>query len=235
MKRLVTDHHRLGIPLMYNVAQLQPPYLELALYTEWKRHTKQNRHIRSHNVYSVGRNNILGGPAETSFSRFRSRIRFLLWQRMGLEIALELITEEKKIAAEKPFIYRDNQAAIRSSEQPETTIRPICVSCDSGTHRNLHSQLEIHWIPANSGVPGNKATCLVAKVATGWRKKESRVLQSPNRPQLDNFTPYPLYTNQPYETELGRSRYKIRKRWKSRAHHIQMYHCARCILGVSNC
>lgn len=83
MKRLVTDHHRLGIPLMYNVAQPQPPYLELALYTEWKRHTKQNRHIRSHNVYSVGRSNILGGPAETSFPRFRSRIRFLLWQRIG--------------------------------------------------------------------------------------------------------------------------------------------------------
>lgn len=74
------------------------------------------------------------------------------------------------------FIYRDNEAAIHSSEQPKQPSDQYLLHEIAVLIGTLHSQLKIHWIPAHSGVPGNKAARLVAIVATGWKKKGPPVL-----------------------------------------------------------
>ena len=43
-----------------------------------------------------------------------------------------------------------------------------------GLLRSKNIQIELHWVPAHSGVDGNKKADKAAKESTGWRLKKHR-------------------------------------------------------------
>ena len=85
----------------------------------------------------------------------------------GLLMALELIVEDNGDG--KVLIFTDNQAAITSSEQPKQQSGQYLLQEIALRIETLPRHLEIHWIPAHSGVPGNESADIAAKEATGWR------------------------------------------------------------------
>jgi ribonuclease HI len=85
----------------------------------------------------------------------------------------------------KILIYTDNQAAIQTIERPR---------CRSGLYllaeiiemlevlRPKTRYIEISWIPAHTGIPGNEAADLAAKEATGWRNSNHGPKARPSAP-----------------------------------------------------
>jgi ribonuclease HI len=73
----------------------------------------------------------------------------------------------------KGVIFTDNQAAIRSISAPggqsgQYLINRAIYAIEKLKKRGF--DVQIHWIPAHTGVAGNEAADRVAKEATGWRK-----------------------------------------------------------------
>jgi len=67
-------------------------------------------------------------------------------------------------------IFVDNQAAIQSTERPagqsgQYILRRIVNAINLLHKRGVY--IELRWIPAHTGVPGNKAADILAKEATG--------------------------------------------------------------------
>lgn len=70
-------------------------------------------------------------------------------------------------------IFTDSQAAILSSHRPAQQPGQYILRLIVGFLRWLHYRgvrVEIRWIPAHIGVPGNEKADVLAKEATGWRK-----------------------------------------------------------------
>lgn len=81
-------------------------------------------------------------------------------------MTLDLVVEDN--SNRKVLIFTDNQVAITSSDQPKQQSGQYLLPRDRITNRNSSRQLEIHWIPARSEVPGNESADIVAKEATEW-------------------------------------------------------------------
>ena len=80
-------------------------------------------------------------------------------------MALDLAVEDK--SNQKVLIFIDNQAAITSSKQPKQQSGQYMLQEIALRIELLLRQLEIHWILAHSGVPGNKSVDIAGKKATG--------------------------------------------------------------------
>src|SRR5258706_4375139 len=95
--------------------------------------------------------------------------------RLALLTALEDWTEGNR--RKKVVIYTDNQAAIRAVHRPlgrsgayitHDIIRLIdCLQTAKGV------QVEIRWVPAHTGIPGNEEADVAAEEAAGWGPNES--------------------------------------------------------------
>ena len=87
----------------------------------------------------------------------------------GIIMALLLIAAHHQYS--KAIIFTDNQAAIRSIHSPggqsgQYLLARAAYAFDLTRNRGI--EVEIHWIPAHTGVPGNERADRAAKEATGW-------------------------------------------------------------------
>ena len=119
----------------------------------------------------------------------------------GLLMALDLVVFNN--SNQKVLIFTDNQAAITSYEQlkqqsGQYLLQEIALRIESPPR-----QLEIHWIPAHSGVPGNELADIAAKEATGWRATGPPSTPSHTPPNLPTLT-------SAYKTA---ARYRANEQW----------------------
>lgn len=97
----------------------------------------------------------------------------------GVSLALKIAQEytDRDGRRQKVAIYTDNQAAIWSLTKAEGRSGAYIVKDIARQIQNLQDrgrQVEVRWIPAHTGVPGNEAADRAAKEATGWREGGSR-------------------------------------------------------------
>ena len=94
--------------------------------------------------------------------------------RLALMIALE--DWDKGSRRKKLIIYTDNQAAIRTVGNPTgksgAYIVADIVHLIDRLQTTKRVQVEVRWIPAHTGIPGNEKADAAAKEAAGWRLKE---------------------------------------------------------------
>jgi hypothetical protein len=84
----------------------------------------------------------------------------------------------------------DNQAAIQSTERPagqsgQYILRRIVNAINLLHKRGVY--IELRWIPAHTGVPGNEAVDVLAKKATGWRERGGAGAGAPGSFTVFNF------------------------------------------------
>lgn len=119
----------------------------------------------------------------------------------GLLMALDLIVDDN--SNRKALIFRDNQAAITSSEQPKQQSGQYLLQEIALRIETLSRQLENHSIPADSGVPGNESADIAAEKMIGWR--------ATGPPSATSDTP----TNPPTMTSAYNTtaRYPAKEQW----------------------
>ena len=94
-----------------------------------------------------------------------------LGEMYGIYLALDILKDPIEHGDTRPMIiYTDNQAAIRSSHTPHNVSGQYMIKRIINSLGQLNRRLEIHWIPAHLGVPGNEEA---ARLAPG-RQRSSR-------------------------------------------------------------
>ena len=92
---------------------------------------------------------------------------------MGIHSALNIaIGQGNRI--KEVVIFTDNQAAILSSECPRNQSGQWILRGIRQKLEHLHRQrktVHLHWVPAHVGIEGNEEVDILAKEATGWRKR----------------------------------------------------------------
>lgn len=97
----------------------------------------------------------------------------------GVKLALQIAEEdlERGNRRNKVIIYTDNQAAIRASGNPTgksgAYVLTDIVHLISKLQGEQQLQVEIRWVPAHTGIPGNEMADIAAKEAAGWNKGEA--------------------------------------------------------------
>jgi ribonuclease HI len=92
----------------------------------------------------------------------------------GIKLALLIASDDQTAGRkrDKIVIYTDNQAAIRTSEYPIGRLGAYIIAdivhLIDKLQRGQRLQVEIRWIPAHIGVPGNELADTAAKEAAGW-------------------------------------------------------------------
>jgi ribonuclease HI len=99
-----------------------------------------------------------------------SRATVYAAELLGILYSLMTVVTTKE--ATRATLFVDNQAAIQSVRNPagqsgQMILRLITYFLSSLYRRGI--TVEICWIPAHTGVPGNEKADIIAKQATGWR------------------------------------------------------------------
>jgi ribonuclease HI len=94
--------------------------------------------------------------------------------RLALTMALE--GWDKGNRRQKAVIYTDDQAAIRTANNP-SRISKAYIAADivhliDPLQTNRQIQLETKWVPAHTGITGNELADMAVKEAAGWRPSE---------------------------------------------------------------
>ncbi len=96
----------------------------------------------------------------------------------GIRLALTMALEDwdKGNRRRKVVIYTDNQAAIRTTNNPSGVsgayIAADIVRLVDQLQATKQIRVEIKWIPAHTGITGNEWADSAAKEAAGWRSNE---------------------------------------------------------------
>ena len=94
--------------------------------------------------------------------------------RLALIVALE--DWDKGNRRKKLIIYTDNQAAIRTVGNPTGKSGAYIVADIVQLIDRLQTikrvEVEVRWVPAHTGIPGNEEADVAAKEAAGWRAQE---------------------------------------------------------------
>lgn len=92
---------------------------------------------------------------------------------VGILGALQLaLARPVSVNCQRVIIFTDNQAAIRALDDPQRQSVQIIIMDIVQTVELLRSkniQIELHWVPAHSGLNGNERADKAAKESTGWR------------------------------------------------------------------
>ncbi len=120
-------------------------------------------------------------------------------------MALDIV--EGQNTAKKAIIYTDNQAAIKTLANPQSKSAQYIVQQIVKQYNRLICPVEIHWIPAHAGVPGNEIADWLAKRATGWR-------EDPQDPTTGQMAPAPQIPLRPLLAATRAAiRAKATKQW----------------------
>ena len=85
---------------------------------------------------------------------------------VGVILALELAIDLKGNYPNLPIrIFADNQSAIRTARSSHTNVCQFLFDEVLRLHQQLERPLNIHWIPAHIGIPGNETADAEAKSA----------------------------------------------------------------------
>jgi ribonuclease HI len=104
----------------------------------------------------------------------------------GIYLALQILEARPEPQLRKATIFTDNQSALRTVHKPGNTsgqyiLRKLLLLLQKVTAMGM--EVELRWIPAHKGVPGNEAADLAAKQAAeeGMVPQESHQVQSQSR------------------------------------------------------
>lgn len=92
----------------------------------------------------------------------------------GIKLALLIASDDQEAGRkrDKIVIYTDNQAAIKTTGTPTgksgAYIMADIVYLIGKIQGEWRTRIEVRWIPAHTGVPGNKLADTAAKEAAGW-------------------------------------------------------------------
>jgi ribonuclease HI len=90
---------------------------------------------------------------------------------MGIRQALTMAVRAGKWVR-RVFIFTDNQASIQSMQRPKHQSGQYILQHNItllDTLRKSGVSVELHWIPAHIGVPGNEKVDQLAKEAAGFK------------------------------------------------------------------
>lgn len=111
----------------------------------------------------------------------------------GIMLATELAIR-KGNSLKRVSIFTDNQSATQTMQNPRERSGQYIVKRAFQRLRILYAKgitINIHWIPAHKGVPGNEKVDRLAKEATGWRETPAR--RGPKAPEP--FRIFTLHSN----------------------------------------
>ena len=105
-------------------------------------------------------------------------------------MALELVEDHDYLNSTGPVhIFVDNEASLQASHRPKQGAGQYILKRIVELHHDLIAKhkITLHWIPAHEGIPGNELADVMAKEATGWRKKGDGAT-APRPPGLRTLT-----------------------------------------------
>ena len=138
----------------------------------------------------------------------------------GIALALRLANTVDEYYGYDIEIYTDNQSALKTLRSPRQAsgqylVRQIVGALDSWQVKYPGRSVQLHWIPAHVGVPGNEAADYAAKEATGW--SEHGPGHGERAPTLDHLGP--TVTRSAVERWIrGRTRDGWAQEWEKSSH-----------------
>lgn len=119
------------------------------------------------------------GQTRSAFLGFSTTSTVYAAELYGISLALRIAQDyaERGGSRHNVAIYTDNQAAIWSVTKAEGRTGSYILEEIARQVQDLQSRrklVQIRWIPAHVGIPGNEAADKTAKEATGWRADGTR-------------------------------------------------------------
>ena len=129
-------------------------------------------------------------------------------------LTLEIPRELSEYQGTRPvIIYTDNQSAIRNAHNPQSRSSQCILTKIIRLLGILDRHVEVHWIPARHGVPGDEEADVVAKRAAGWQEKG----QGPKTPTPPVLLPLITAQKAVHHSHIMN---KQGQEWNPKAHYI---------------
>lgn len=179
-------------------------YMDKDAETAQQRHDKENTTHQDLNICTDGggMDGRIGAAAVCPFTE-QTRSAYLglsttstvyAAELYGISLALQIAQAyaDRNGSRRNVAIYTDNQAAIWSITKTEGRTGAYILEEIARQIQDLQDRgrpVQVRWVPAHVGIPGNEAADIAAKEATGWREDGTRAPTADEPPKL-----FPLKT-----------------------------------------